>query len=265
MQTPAVTRNQQKRPGGSDPADEDRAVLDRVENSRADGLALKRWWQYKHATSSYAKSFDLIRNFNHPDVSFGFFDEASLGGCSVPVMGIVETMLYDQPKQGSAEKIRDELREFVLHYFLRISAFEQPEAYAEIGRATTPPAFPSFSWCPDFEAHQSGFGFSQHYYKLAGSGTIGVFPENERSAVVDLREIESKYEWLVAKVRIFDFNFTIRPRGQQSLQFVLPLREQSYLALSSDFITNEDNPEPGVLGRYGFGYAFIKDRSDTGP
>jgi len=49
------------------------------------------------------------------------------------------------------------------------------------------------------------------------------------------------------------------PFGVENPQLVLPLSEASYLVLSRDFITHEDDPAPGVLGRYGLGYAFIKE------
>jgi hypothetical protein len=180
-------------------------------------------------------------------------------------MGIVEDMLYDQPKQGSVEKIRDELREFVLHYFLRVSAFERPEAYADANDTTPPRFLPGLSWCPTYEARKTGFGFSQHYFKLRGVEQVGAFPPHERWHIVDLREIGPRYDWIVARVRIYDFNLTVRPQGQEGVQIIVPLREASYLVLSPDFLVNEDDPEPGVRGRYGFGYAYVHDPFRTGP
>ncbi|HEV8242300.1 MAG TPA: hypothetical protein VGS57_23240, partial [Thermoanaerobaculia bacterium] len=103
-----------------------------------------------------------------------------------------------------------------------------------------------------------GFGFQQLYYKRAEGGEIGEFPAEERFAIVDLRELGPVYEWIVVKVCIFDFNFVFQPFGAGTPQFVVPLQEDSYLVLSRDYITDEQDPEPGVLGRYGFGYSFIK-------
>jgi hypothetical protein len=40
---------------------------------------------------------------------------------------------------------------------------------------------------------------------------------------------------------------------------MVPLKEESFLVTTPEFITNKDNPEPGVLGEYGFGYAFVKN------
>src|SRR5262249_3716985 len=161
--------------------------------------------------------FPLVQTFNQPDESFAYVDQAPLRRGVVPVMGIVEDMLYDQPKGGAdPQKVRDEFREFVLHYFMRVSAFERPEAYAEQGRKP-PKRFPSLSWCPDYEAQKVGFGYSQWYYKLKGSGRIGKFSDDERFRIVDLRHVGTTFEWIVVKVRIYDFNLTLRPRGQESL------------------------------------------------
>jgi hypothetical protein len=250
---------------GNGLTDEDRAVLDRVDTARADGVSLLRWWRRIDAAGCYTQRFPLVRTFNAPDKSFAFFDEAPIPGKTLPVMGIVEDMLYDQPKTSGPEKVRDELREFVLHYFLRISAFERPEAYADADNTAPPRLLPSLSWCPTYEAHKSGFGYTQLYYKRRDAVAPGKVPEERRAHIVDVREIGTTYDWLVAKVRIYDFNLTVRPRGQASLQVVLPLREESYLVLSPDFLVDEDNPSPDILGRYGFGYAFIRDPFPTGP
>ena len=233
--------------------------MDQAETARAEGVSLLRWWRQTDAQNSYAQRFPLVRTFNSPDESFAFFDQAPIPGKIIPVMGIVEDMLYDQPKTSVPEKQRDELREFVLHYFMRISAFERPEAYADAGNTTGPRFLSSLSWCPTYEARKTGFGYSQVYYKLRDSGTIGKFAEAQQHHVVDLRRIGTRYEWIVVKVRIYDFNLTVRPRGQESLQLILPLREESYLVVSPDFLVNEDDPSPDLLGRYGFGYAFIRN------
>ena len=45
--------------------------------------------------------------------------------------------------------------------------------------------------------------------------------------------------------------------GSGGPQLVLPIRQFNYLVVSPDFVVDERRPEPGVLGRYGFGYAFV--------
>src|SRR5262249_16020698 len=137
--------------------------------------------------------------------------------------------------------------------------FRQPEAYVDHAPHNAPPFFSSLSGCPQPVIERVGFGFSQLYYKLRETGQIGRFTGADEHASVGLREIGVKYEWIVLKVRIFDFKFTFRPFGAEALELGLPLKEESYLVLSRDFITNEDRPRPGVLGEYGLGYAFIKN------
>jgi hypothetical protein len=241
---------------------QDHSILQRAEKALADGLALKRWWEQTDSTNGYAERFELVQQFNQPDTSFGFFDQALLDGQTLPVMGTVEDSLYDQPKQAASEKVRDEFREFVLRHFIRISDYRQPDAYAERRCYVPPDYLRGLSWCPEREAQRIGFGFSQHYYKLRDSGLVGKFRSREEFAIVDLREIGEKYEWIVLKVRIFNFNFTFRLLGSDQAQLAVPLKEETYLVLNRDFILNEDNPEPGVLGKYGFGYAFIRNPTE---
>src|ERR1041384_8004400 len=174
-------------------------------------------------------------------------------------------MLYDQPRTpaasrtAAAEWMRDQVREFVLHYFMRISAFREPEAYVP-DRPFLPPGFlQRLSWCPQEDILRRGFGFRQLYYKLKGTGEVGKFPTRERPAIVDLREIGTKYEGIVLRVRIFDFNFPFKPFGPGGPAVVVPLNEQSNLIMSNAFVEDEQNPEHGVLGRYGLGYAFVKE------
>jgi len=142
---------------------------------------------------------------------------------------------------------------------MRISAFRQPEAYVESRRPTLPAYLSSLSWCTHPEELRQGFGFKQCYYKLRESGVIGKFPESEASAIVDLRDVGRTYEWIVLKVHIFDFSVKFQPFGSNRPELSVPLTEESYLVLSRDFILNENNPSPHCRGRYGLGYAFIKD------
>jgi hypothetical protein len=142
---------------------------------------------------------------------------------------------------------------------MRVSAFRQPEVYVESPQPDLLGYLERLSWCPEPSILRQGFGFTQHYYKLRSTGQIGKFPAGSESAIVDLREIGQKYEWVVVKVSIFDFAFKFKLLGTTGPELSIPLTEQSYLVLSRDFILNEDNPTSQCLGRYGFGYAFIQD------
>lgn len=242
--------------------EQERALLDSVDSYLARGVQLKRWWEQ---TREYAERFELGLTFNRPDTSFGFFDQTVVDGRPMAVMGNVQDMFYDQPKapgegrDSAAQWMQEQIREFVLHYFMRVSDFRQPQGAVVNGHAAPPPVLRPLSWCQQPDPQRIGFGFSQLFYKLRNNGQIGRFPEQERFAIVDLRDIGQKYEWIVVKVRIFDFSFTYAPFGGNAPQVVLPLSEASYLVLSGELIADEDQPAPGMLGRYGLGYAFIKD------
>jgi hypothetical protein len=235
------------------------ALLDQVDSALDSSRSLKEWWRQKNVTGNYAARFELSRAFNPPSTSFGFFDTAYPGNSSYPVMGSVEEMVFDTVRKERAPALRDQLREYVLRYFMRVSDYRQPEATVEPNTPSATVSQSPLSWCPQPSASWAGFGYSQHFYKLRGSGSIGRFSEDRRFASVDLREVRAKYEWIVLKVRIFDFNLNFAPFGADRVQLTVPMREESYLVLSPDFIVSDDHPSATELGRYGFGYAFLKN------
>jgi len=246
--------------------EEDFQILRSVERTLADGVRLKRWFDATEATKApggFAERFDVVREFNPSDTSFGFYDRVDLGGGRViPVMGTVDDSTLDRPKQAATALVRDEFREFVLRYFMRVSDYRQPQAYITEEKARATSGYVSgISWCTRRDPSDVGFGFSQHYYKLRDTGEVGKFHRREHWTIVDLREIGTRYEWIVLKVRIFNFNMTFKVLGSEQAKLVIPLIEESYLVLSPDFVLNQTDPEPGVLGRYGFGYAFVRNES----
>jgi hypothetical protein len=207
-------------------------ILGSVEHFLACGVDLKRWWDAAWAGQSFAQRFALGRTFNEPARSFGFFDQAPVAGALTPIMGNYQEMFFDQPKApragrpDSARWMREQIREFVLHYFMRVSAFRPPDAYVA-GGGPPPP--------------------------------IGAFSPEQRFAIVDLRDLGRLYEWIVLRVQIFDFNLNVQPLGDSGPQLSLPLAEASYLVLAPGFVCEQDDPAAGILGRYGFGYSFIKN------
>jgi hypothetical protein len=245
---------------------EQKAVLDSAELYLARGLELKQWWERTHAADCFAQRFPLSTSYNRPDVSFGFFDVATVGGREMPVLGNFQTLFYDQTKSPTRDRaaaarwMRDQVREFILHYFMRVSYFREPEAYVPtVDRKPPPPLLRPFSLCPEENPSLVGFGFSQLFFKRSDNGEVGAFPEAVRYAMVDLREIGPKYRWNLLNVDIFDFNFAYQPFGPGTPWLSVPLKEGSYLIMDRSFVVDEEEPAPGVLGRYGFGYAFIKN------
>lgn len=229
------------------------------------GIALKQWWTEVEKKGGPENRFDLERSFNRPTRSYGFYAIAPVGGAMMPVMGSVQTMFFDQNRapaslgRQSAEWTWAQLREFVMKYFMRISSFRQPEAYVDAAYPIPPPALARLSWCPNPQARASGFGFSQLFYKKASSGEVTAFPSYDRYAIVDQREVGPIYDWLVLKVRIFDFNFSFRPFGRSGPELYFGEDEESYLVVHDEFVNHMDHPLPGVLGDFGIGYSFIKN------
>ena len=243
----------------------DQIIVNSADRFLTDGVALKRWWEEAEATNTYADVFDLVHTFRRSERTKGFFGKVPLEGRTLPVMGVLDEVFYDRPKAekdhraAAALWMRDQIREFVLHYFMRVSNFRLPQESVAPDEGTVPGYLSALDMHPKEEIHRKGMGFNQVFYKLMDTGEIGKFPDNESSEIIDLREIGTTYAWLIVKLRVFDFTVTMKPFGADSLQMSMPMKEEGYLILTPEFILNEDNPEPGVLGRYGFGYAFIKN------
>ena len=182
----------------------------------------------------------------------------------MPIMGNVQEMFYDRlPTSLSRDPaqalvMRDQLREFAMKYFMRVSSFRQPDAFVDAATPTPPPALAALSWCPQSSIARIGFGFTQLFSKRTETGAIEAFPGYDRYAIVDQRTVGRLYEWLLLRVHIFDFNFSFKPFGENGPALVFAENEQSYLVVHEEFLNHRENPAPGVMGDYGIGYAFAK-------
>lgn len=228
------------------------------------GQDLLHWWREIERAGGPPVRFPLERSSNRATRSFGFYGEAPVEGRMLPVMGNVQEMFYDQIRLPGNQNLRsaqwmaEQMREFVLKYWMRISSFRQPEAYVDASQPVPPPSLARLSWCTAPRSNQVGFGFSQLFYR-AVSGEIRPFPSYDRAAIVDQRELGRLYEWLLLKVRVFDFAVRIRPFGDNGPEVVSTLNEESHLVVHRDFVNDNPNPGPGILGDFGIGYSFIKD------
>jgi hypothetical protein len=245
-----------------------RAIATRVEPALAVARELRTWFEQVEARGGPSRRFEVVTTFNRPDRSHAFFGLAPTAGGPLEVMGDVQDLFYDRPKSGgsaamAAEWMRRQVREFVLHYFLRVSDFRKPEAFADAPSRSLPLPLRPFSWCPEPRPEREGFGYSQLLFRRPGEA-VGAFPAAEGAAVLDLREVRRSYEWIVLEVRIFDFDLAFHPLGPELPRLEIPLREKQLVALAPDWVVDEDHPEAGVLGRYGFGYAVLEDPGDRG-
>lgn len=228
------------------------------------GQALLSWWRETEDSGGPVERFHLERSFNQPTRSFGFYGTAPVGGTMLPVMGNVQEMFYDQvraPKalgRETAEWFSEQLAEFVMKYFMRITSFRQPEAFVDASQPIPPPALARLSWCSRSSESRLGFGFSQLFNKPVGCNAVYRFPSYDRAAIVDQRDLGRRFDWILLKVRIFDFNFSFRPFGESGPDLVFGENEESYLVVHRDFVNYRIRPIPGVLGEYGIGYAFVR-------
>jgi hypothetical protein len=241
---------------------EERNLLSEVDRCLAEGVAIRDWWRWADATGNIPDRFELTRVYNRPDESYSFFATAPLPGGPLPVMGDVPQVFYDQPK-GSWElgSWTGNVREFALRYFTRVSSFRLPQTVVADDAPSPPPPLDLVSWCPRGFVTREGFGYQQLYYKLRGSGEIGRFPEAERFAIVDQRELATRYEWVVANVDIFNFVLSF-PLNPDLPRFGFPMQQSQYIIFSNAFVLDETDPAPGVRGRFQFGYAMLKPRHD---
>jgi hypothetical protein len=252
--------------GGADPLAgfswEERNLLANTDRCLAQGIAIRDWWRAADATGNIPQRFELTRVFNRPDESYSFFATVPMPGGPLPVMGDVPWVFYDQPKGREVGRWEREVEEFALRYFMRISSYDLPQAVVAEDAPKVPPPLDLLSWCPKGFVTREGFGFQQLYYKLRGSGEIGRFPEAERYAIVDQREMASRYEWVVAKVQVFNFKLAF-PLDPARPQVTLPLSaEVQYIIFSDAFVVDQIDPAPGLRGRFQFGYAMLRPRHD---
>ena len=241
---------------------EERNLLSQVDHCLAEGIAIRDWWRRAEATGHITDRFVLTQVPNRPDKGYSFFATAPLPSGPLPVMGDVPNVFYDQPKgRWDLRHWTGNVREFALRYFTRISSFELPQEVVPEGTPTPPPPFNLLSWCPQAFVTKEGFGYQQLYYKLRATGEIGRFPAAASFAIVDQRELATKYEWVVANVDIFNFVLSFPPNPDLP-RFGVPMKQSQYIIFSDAFLLDETDPAPDLRGCYQFGYAMLKPRHD---
>lgn len=251
-------------PGSAPWTEQDLAILENVGPAIFEGRQLRQWWERVRKTPGALGRFPVSRQRHAPDVNFGFLDDAVLPSGILPVAGVTQDQLFDFPKvpAGTAGRdprwIRDQAREFMLRYFMRQTYIAAPNMLPQGPQRQPPRALQPFSRCGPGGSKSFGWGYEQWYYRLEESGEIGKFPDAERYRIIDLREIGRRYSWVVFKVNIFQFDFTIPP-VPTGVQLKIPLPQPVYAVCTPDFVVDEENPRPGVLGEYGYGYSVVPD------
>ena len=244
---------------------EDLNVTDGAPGALEAGVELKRWWEEVDAKDSYEGKFKEAFVHNRPeDHSFGFFETAELKSGTTDVIGNVQQQLFHRPKAGTPEFVRDQVREFVLRYFMRVSDYRTPQPEAEEEEVEGPLKFVSM-FPTDDDYKLQGFGYSQRYFKKRGVDEIEKFAEKDQKAILDIRDLKKDYDFTIIRNPILSFQMNIRPLGTQGPDLSLPIPSAAnWVVMSPDTITIDENPGEGLLARYGIGYAFMKDPGDPG-
>jgi hypothetical protein len=95
----------------------------------------------------------------------------------------------------------------------------------------------------------------QRAYKLRETGQTGEFPEADARAIIDLRELETRYEWIILERLLLDLGITLAAGGANSASLTIPMPTARQLVLSSDLCVRQRQPCDGVIGEFGVGFA----------
>lgn len=235
-----------------------------VETALAQALDLKAWWARVEAGQEKVERFELFPATPGAAPVWGFFGEAPVQGETLPVMGDVVDVFFDQPRvspgaqQQAAHWMVEQIEEFALHYWLRAEASALPEPYPELGHGDPAPFLRWLSLCFPTDQDFSGAGNLQQSYKLRAGGRVGRFPPRERPAIVDLRELETTYDWITLDSRLFYFNITLGGVGDDAPSVVVPLRTVAHCVTSAALSENRRAPEPGTMAVFGPGFGLMR-------
>ncbi len=247
---------------------EDAAILPHVPRADRLGRELKEWYQEKAERDAFTNEFSLLEFFGASgDEDIGYIESAELPSGRFDVMGERQDLLFDTtrsastepPADGDVENVNEQMREFALRYFMRVTA--PRAAVAEPVKSNPAPFLGWLDQAPRMADERENIGFFQLYGQRADSGKIEVFSKADQPTVVDMRELGKTYDWVLAKARLFDFQlmFDVLP---PLLGFRFPFtfldhQDFLYALLTPDFVCDRQQPREGVAGEYGMGFALV--------
>ena len=235
-----------------------------VETALAQARDLKAWWHRVEAGGEEIERFELYPATPGSEPVWGFYGEAPVRGTLLPVMGNVVDDFFDQPRVPPAQQAQAaawmlaQVEEFALHYWLRASASALPEPYPELGHGAAAPYLSWISLCFPVDQDFSGSRYLQRLFRLQDDGRIGEFPPQARTAILDLRRLESMFDWITLDATDFDFNITVGGFGEDAPSLVLPLTINVHYVASADLSENQRDPDPSTLGAFGPGFGFLR-------
>lgn len=255
---------------------EDAAILPHVPRADRLGSELKTWYEETREKKAFSNEFKLLEFFGaEQDSDLGYIEVADLPSGKYQVMGEVQDLFYDttrspsttSPPASEVATVNQQMREFALRYFMRVTAPRAP--IAEPVPSHPAPLLGWLDQAPRMMDQREDIGFFQLYGRRVDTGQLEVFDKAQQPTVVDMRELGKTYEWVLLKARLFDFElqFNVLPPllGFQVPFTVLDQKEFLYGLLTPAFVCDEQNPRPGVVGEYGMGFSLVAPPPDESP
>jgi hypothetical protein len=240
-------------------------LLSRVQQGLVNAGVVRRWW-HRAEQSGDPPMFPLIRVLHHGSGSSGALGNVTLEQGLLPVFGIVQEMVFEGRKRlaysrQNVDWLCAQVRVFALRYFMRVAAAVRSlERYCPPQGRNVPRFLEPLSWYP-VRSGPEGMGYRQLWYQRQ-DGELGAFAPRDQRAIVDVREVGPLYKWIVLAVDINNFTMQLPLAGPQGSVLQLPIRENCHVVLAPDFVVDRRNPEPGVAGEFGFGYAILPPPPD---
>jgi hypothetical protein len=238
---------------------DDWAILDNVATAISQGQEIKEWWAANRDTRVRLNNFPVALQIHRNDENYGFVLDANLRSGALPVAGVIQDQLFSYPKAPPGSKadpqwIRTQLREFILRHFMTLTSAQPPSAPGIL------PCEGAGARAAAAERSRYGWGYEQIYYKLKKTGEIGKFPDKEATCIVPLDSVGTTYAWVVFKASIYHFDFPVALTGvANGPELTISMMQPVYAVMTPDFLVDREDPEPGVLGEYGYGYSVVPD------
>jgi hypothetical protein len=221
-----------------------------VESAIEAGRDLHAWWTDVDTGRAKVERFAIAPGFPGGNPVRGFFGDVHVGGTTGRYMGYDAEYFFDlaghtstKARQAARWLVR-QTEMFALRYWLRSEAWALPEPYEKISR----PA----------DRDLAGYLNLMQAFKSRVDGVVGQFPEAVARAVIDLRELETTYEWITLSRSGADLRVSLAVPGSSSLSISAPFLTSSTLALHADLTVNRRLPARRILAEFGAGFSPIQ-------
>jgi hypothetical protein len=201
--------------------DVEQLLLRKTEQALTEGRELEQWYRTGESSLQFFP-LTLKGNYKLPNRATGFFSTVSIGGTPRDVMGCRQDVELGKLTSPQGPVL---LKEFVLGHFQRLGNWKYPDGTL------------------------GGFTFEKTLHKTV-AGEVGKFADAEQQGPVDLRELGSKYAWLLLTVHIHDFVMKMGPIEKR-------IPEAAYVAPNPQFIHVVENPSPELVQEVSIGYPFV--------